>query len=54
MSAAKETRHTEVKHRYILGTKCNGPAAVQRDFPAIQDSGESVSVCDVCMYYIWF
>lgn len=52
--AASETRHGGVKHRYILGAKCNGLAAVRWDFPAIQGSGESVSVCDVCMYYIRF
>lgn len=54
MPAASESRHSEVKHRHTLETKCNGPAAVRGGFPAIQGSGESVSVCDVCMHYIWF
>lgn len=27
--AASERRHGGVKHRYILGAKCNGPAAVR-------------------------
>lgn len=54
MLAATDTKHSEVKLRDVLRTKCNGPAVVRQDFPAIQDFGEYISVCDVCMCYTFF